>query len=226
MFDRANNAHLAVVGQRLSHERFKPYEATGGTIADGLRLYEWNTAASAAMYATLQALEVVLRNALHEQLTAWHVGSGHPGAWIDDHAKVLDQRRRDDISHARQRLRAAGRPITPVRVVSELPFGFWRYILASRYHDALWIPALRHAFRHRPQQTRRQIYDPLVRLHRLRNRIAHHEPIHGRNLAKDQAEALKILSAICPVTTSWVDQTSVVPGVLAGRPLVPAQRRV
>jgi hypothetical protein len=217
---------LTIIGSRLSRERITPYETLSGGPAGGLTLYEWNTTASAAFYGTLQALEVVLRNALHEQMSVWHTHCGLPGSWLDDPANLLEQRRHDDIDQARRRVWQGGYQLTPPQIITELPFGFWRYLLSSRYHNVLWVPALRHAFKQMRPQRRREIYEPLERLNRLRNRIAHHEPIHRRNLARDQADALKVLAAICPVTTAWVDQISLVPAVLAGRPPVPRQRRV
>ena len=41
----------------------------------------------------------------------------------------------------------------------------------------LWRPALRRVFPHRTPLTRIQAYQPLNALRKLRNRIAHHEPI-------------------------------------------------
>ena len=55
---------------RLSSERLSTYDRiTGGRHAETLSLYEWNTAISAAFYASLQGFEVVLRNALDRELT-------------------------------------------------------------------------------------------------------------------------------------------------------------
>jgi hypothetical protein len=52
----------------LPASRLGSYEVAAGSPADGLQLYEWNGSASAALYLTLQTVEVVLRNALHQQL--------------------------------------------------------------------------------------------------------------------------------------------------------------
>jgi hypothetical protein len=50
----------------LSPERMATYvAATEGDREKALRLYTWNTAASAAFYGPLQGLEVALRNAMH-----------------------------------------------------------------------------------------------------------------------------------------------------------------
>jgi hypothetical protein len=70
----------------------------------------------------------------------------------------------------------------PGKVISELNFGFWRFLTSDRYEQSLWGPALDHGFT-APGATvrarRRAVEDRLAPLHLLRNRIAHCEPIFG-----------------------------------------------
>jgi hypothetical protein len=207
-----------VLRRRLSPERLAPYERATGSETAALALYEWNIALSGAFYESLQSLEVLLRNALHGQLTAQHRRRHRVGHWYHDPGELLEPHRRDDIAEARARLYRAGNPETPGRVVAELSFGFWRYLLSARYEQTLWTPALRHGFPHLRPQARRRVYEPVERLNRLRNRIAHHEPIHRRDLAADYADLLSLAAAVCPITRSWIADTSRVPAVLAGRP--------
>jgi hypothetical protein len=47
------------------------------------------------------------------------------------------------------------------KVVAELTFGFWRYILAGTYQATLWSPALRHAFPHLRTRDRAAVYGPV-----------------------------------------------------------------
>ncbi len=71
--------------RRLSVERIGPYRTTvAGDLDRALLLYEWNAAVGAAFYEAIGHLEVVLRNALHEQLTAWHTAQQLHGQWYDD----------------------------------------------------------------------------------------------------------------------------------------------
>jgi hypothetical protein len=221
MFDVTNPSHMNTLRDRLTSERLSPYDLlTRGRQAETLNLYEWNTAVSAAFYASLQAFEVVLRNALDRELTQWHSSRERPSHWYDDPAKVLDPRRHRDIAKAQARLWVNRRPATPGRIVAELNLGFWRSLLTSRYEQSLWTPALRHAFPSLRPQRRRDIGDRVTRLHLLRNRLAHHEPIHRRDLAADYADLLFVVGAICPRARAWIDQTSTVDLVLAQRPLV------
>lgn len=89
-------------------------------------------------------------------------------------AKLIDQ--------ARGRAATTG-IVHPGKVVAELNFGFWRYLLTARYEASLWTPALRHCF---PiGLARSTVYDPVENINAFRNRVAHHEPIHARNLHDD-----------------------------------------
>ena len=62
---------------------------------------------------------------------------------------------------------------------------------------------------------RRDDHDALRDLHLLRNRIAHHEPIHNRPLFELHAVALTTAGWICPTTRRWIAARSRVPALLA-----------
>ncbi len=210
-------ALLPVLWQRLSPERMKPYaDAAGGDGDRALGLYQWNIAISGALFESLGSLEVVLRNALHRELARNHAASGLPGAWYDDPAGVLGERAREDVETARQRILDRGHAVVPGRLVAELTFGFWRFLLAKKYEHTLWTPALVHAFVR--QTTRRDVHARLSRLNELRNRIAHHEPIHARRLSLDYGDLLFVARAICADTARWIDRTSRVRLTLTLRP--------
>ena len=125
-----------------------------------------------------------------------------------------------EITAARRRAGAVGggagrRAESGGRVVAELPLGFWRYLLSSRYERTLWLPCLRDAFPGiRGRGMRRDVHDALRDLHLLRNRIAHHEPIHNRPLGELHAAALTTAGWICPTTRDWIAGRSRVPALL------------
>lgn len=94
--------------------------------------------------------------------------------------------------------------------------GFWRFLLASRYERTLWRTCLYKAF---PGQGRRSaVSDKLSGLHQLRNRIAHHEPVHNRPLVALHADALQLAVWVCPTTGTWITAQSAVIAVLARKP--------
>jgi hypothetical protein len=206
----------AVLVERLSRQRMAPYVRAAGGIPAGLALYRWNVTASAAFYEDLATLEVVLRNALDKQLQAWHDLKFQHGEWWDDPGGVLEADRLGDVADAKRRLLGA-RP-DHGRVLAEINFGFWRYLLSRRYEQDLWTPALRHAFPHLRPATRAAVGDRVQVLNRFRNRIAHLEPIHQLTLEERQADIIFVVEAICPDTAAWIRRTSRVGTVLETRP--------
>ena len=224
-----------VVARRLTRDRLASYlHATGGSVAAAIDLYDWNTLAGAALHEDLGRLEVLFRNAMDEALIRHGSAKGWRNPWYrQGHLFQGRQssRTRDDISDARRRATRRGRAELHGKVIAELGFGFWRYLCSSQYLTSLWVPALASAFaRHPspndPQRIRADVEDRVQRLHFLRNRIAHHEPIHHRrNLVRDHDQLLEVVGWIlevvgwiCSDSRSWVAARSRTPAVLASRP--------
>lgn len=65
---------------------------------------------------------------------------------------------------------------------------------------------------------REEIDDRMQRIHVLRNRIAHHEPIFRRNVAHDYADMLTLVGWISNEARGWVEELSRVPVLQAQRP--------
>ncbi|MDM4723354.1 Abi family protein [Micromonospora sp. WMMA1363] len=211
-------AELAVLETRLSVERLAPYRtASGDDLRAAVRLYEFNREVAAAFGATLGDLEVLLRNAMHDQLTVWSSTQHNEPRWYLDPGRLLTTDALDDIARARRRATRTGRPETPGRVVAELTLGFWRYLLASRYERTLWLPCLRGAFPHL-RGIRRDVGDAVRDLHLLRNRIAHHERIHDRPLLALHATTMNVAAWMCPVSHRWIESRCRVESLLATQP--------
>lgn len=206
-----------VVAGHLSAARVSTYlRASGGDLEAAVELYRWNAAVSAALWESIGHAEVVLRNALHGALRARHLAKGRPGQWYDDPARELDSHARDDIATAIRRTRAGVSPPAG-KVVAELSFGFWRYLLAKRYTAGLW-PALRPAFPFLGGSDRRLLEAPVATVHRLRNRVAHHEPVLAEDLTAVHADVLTIVGAVDPALRSWVAGDSRVLALVVLRP--------
>ena len=169
---------------------------------------------SAAFYGPLQGLEVALRNAMHRQLDRCY------GArWYDNPAARFDMGCRGRIAAAKEEVVRDGHSVTPCRVLATLSFGFWIALLGSggrvdstgrkaNYEMTLWRPALRGAFPFRTPLTRKQAHGPLDDLRKLRNRIAHHEPIFARRLSRDYEIILEVTGWISPATQAWIERCS------------------
>ena len=187
------------------------FRAAGGDWKKALHLYTWNTAISAAFYGPLQGLEVTLRNAMHRQLATCY-----GEAWYDNPGAGLDARCLVRIANAKTEVARAGNMPKSPRIVAVLSFGFWVSLLGpggrldqagrrGNYEMTLWRPALRGAFSHRTPMTRKQAHLPLNCLRKLRNRIAHHEPIFARNLLEDHQRLLDVTGWISPGARSWIE---------------------
>ena len=163
-------------------------------------------------------MEVVLRNALHENLTEWSARRYDEPKWYLDEGRLFHPRASDDVRKARQRARRGGqRAETPGRVVAELNLGFWRYLLASHYDGTLWRQTLHEVFP--GQRRRRVVQDAFQVLHLSRNRLAHHEPMFNRPIADIRITALALVDWVCPVSRGWIERRCSVESVLSRRPV-------
>lgn len=176
----------------LSEPRFSAYRAAaGGDRRLALAVYEWNSAIGAAFHRDLAHLEVALRNAYDAAITART--PAELTHWTSDPYRLFPPRWRTARDGARidanrtpreqlgQAARAAGPDAPPGKVIAELTFGFWRYMSIANRHHSLWIPYLHAAFA--PGTARRAVDEPIGRLHQLRNRVAHAEPLLHRDTA-------------------------------------------
>ena len=211
---------LTEIEAALSPERLQPYlDAAGGDREGVLRLYLWNTAVSAGFYGPLQGLEVVLRNAIHRQLSELY-----GPAWYGNLDVGFDRGALGRIRQTISELTRDGHTSDAPQIVATLSFGFWVSLLGSggrlesgrkaNYEMTLWRPALRQVFAYRATLTRRQAHGPLNELRILRNRIAHHEPIFARNLTADHARILEVLGWISPGVRTWTAHHSQLPALL------------
>ncbi len=223
-----SNINFREVAARLTAPRLKPYlKAVGGEVEAAIRLYDWNTSAAGALYGDIGRLEVIFRNTVDEALLRYGEFHGWQGAWYrrsqlfpGRHA----QRTREDIATARRRATRGGRRAeVHDRVIAELNFGFWRYLCEPPYLTSLWVPAVASAFplhpsARYPEQVRADVADRMQRLHFLRNRIAHHEPIHRRDLSRDHEQLLELVGWMCSDSRAWIAATSWTPRTIAARP--------
>lgn len=220
-----------------------------------MELYRWNLEVAGGLHESLALVEVVLRNAMDQQLQAWNasqkprtIGGSlvhYSTDWVQTPAAplwgILNPKRRGvqhstyksaadraakdsngrDPSHPR-----AGAAVCHDDVVAHITFGTWNNLLPhKRKQDGtidppaqriIWDQALIHAFPYHA--------DPLVvrywvdRLHRLRNRVAHLEPLISTHVMSYHRTAARLLHAVDPDVASWYAGISRVPGLLRRRP--------
>jgi plasmid stabilization system protein ParE len=179
--------------------------------------------------------EVVLRNAMDEQLCAWNAkqpntngGSFHSPDWLLDPAPLLIRLTRNgqDIRKARDHAAASARSWQPSRavahsdVLAQLSLGTWRYLLPNKDpgRQRLWNEALRDAFPQlatSPRSLTAKVHD----IHLLRNRVAHLEPLIRTGVVRDRlTDVLHVLRAIDTMPEQWAAGQQRVTTVLKARP--------
>ena len=193
---------LIAIENALSSARLTKYIGwSGGELYRAVRLYERNTAVSEGMYGVIQGLEVALRNSFHDCLCSFAASED----WYDHlHFEPWEF---DSIQRAKASAAKDSGLAKPGKVVAELTFGFWVGLTTAIYEKRLWVPCLHKAFPFK-RVNRKQLYTHLDDLRRLRNRIAHHEPILDRPLERSYSEVLEVLRWISPAVSEWIDATN------------------
>jgi len=189
----------------LSRERLDKYLQEAGQDLDAaLVLYERNTKLSEAFYTPLQCLEICLRNSIHAAMTnvfgeEWFHGSGAP-LTPESLRMILD---------AREELKKDRKPITPGQMLAELKFAFWVGMLGPHYDATIWRTAIYKTFLAGGGKPRSVVHGRFNAIRRLRNRIAHHEPIFRKtDLAKAHDETIEAIGWMCKNTASWAKHHS------------------
>jgi hypothetical protein len=196
---------LVTLEKYLSPERLAAYIAYArGDRWVAIRLYERNTEISEALYGVIQALEITLRNAIHNILSEQLGGPD----WYETFS--LADPEREALEKARKNVLDRPAVLTPGRVIAEMTFAFWGRLFSEPYDKTLWVPHLRKIFPLKLQNHRRLIRGRLVELKTLRNRIAHHERLMcGRQrLEQDYADIIETIGWINPIVRRWVESTN------------------
>lgn len=169
-------------------------KAVGGDTVRASRLYMWNISVSARWWGPLAYTEVALRNKLHDQL-ARSVGQekwwSDPGLEISEHlAKNIDDATKFALGQSGLESPSAD------DVVAASSFGLWTSVLHRENAQGLWRPHVQSDFE---QQVKRGVlYDNAYKLKKLRDRIAHHEPIFAENHHQHVGRLKFVLGAVHP----------------------------
>jgi hypothetical protein len=192
---------VAELRRAVSAPRHDEYRPLGGSDLDMAVNYFWNVALSEALYPELAALEVCLRNGIHNALATAYASD----LWFYEPG-LLEPRQLREFANARLNLfRAHGNQPSADRLVAELTFGFWITLLSRNYHRTVWNPnhaaLLRSVFPHLsgPRFQRQHIHERFNKLRLLRNRVFHHEPIWDRaTLRQNHADIHTAIGWISP----------------------------
>lgn len=138
----------------FSAKRMQKYlAACNNDTRRAMTLYRYNLRLSQEMFTIISCFEVVLRNRIDKEMV-----SQRGNDWL----------REDNYSHS--------------KLLSEMEFGVWKYMFSNAAY-ALMGQRLLRIFPNKPTFSRQHRYDntyvfqELDYINKLRNRIAHHEPI-------------------------------------------------
>jgi hypothetical protein len=202
----------------LSHPRMTTYlSATYQNQTKALELYIWNSQVSAALLVPMHIFEILIRNAVAE---IFELQFGHQWPWQRSLERTLPQKYRDELIKAREKRGINNRTS---KVIPELTFNFWQQMFVSRYNQQFWKPHLHSLFPNAPanmpcDQLRGSIFNDLDTIRKLRNRIAHHEPIINQNIYSVMNKIERLTYYRCEVTSSWANQHYQVRNLLLVRP--------
>lgn len=174
-------------------------------------LYAMNLQLSESLYVSLQTLEILLRNRVHEVLAA-----EHGEFWFERHEGVLCiTRQHDQIRAAANDLQRQGRIVSSGGVISHLTLSFWT-MMFNKEHETLWQRTLHRIASDSGLRglRRKQFSTPLVRIRHLRNRIAHHEPILHWPLVEHHADIMQLMEWLAPLAARWCSQQDRFPETL------------
>jgi hypothetical protein len=155
--------------------------ACAGNTKKAMTLYRKNLQLSQELFTIISCFEITLRNAVDSHCRAafgndWLRDAVLPSGIFDTSQTWLTK---TNIQDALTKLNYR---YTHSKLVAELGFGFWRYMFASHQFNATGRTLLR-IFPAKPTSTpamqynQTYVFNQLMQLNDIRNRIAHHEPI-------------------------------------------------
>ncbi len=200
--------HIADV---LTRERLAKYlTRAGGDAGRALTLYAWNQEIGAALTVTLSQAEVCLRNQVSLALADAYGAAWHRAVKLRNAHPVVQ----NELAKAEDRL-AKAVPTVP-DIIAASDFNLWRELCKPAYAGVFWAKRIPIAFPHttlagKEREILTETHRRVDLLLKLRNRIAHHEPIIGSNWEKVGAkltdrhrEATELLAWMSPDLARWV----------------------
>lgn len=165
--------------------------------------YSWNIALSESLYTPLHALEVALRNSIHDNARTRFKDD----FWFENSKYLVQPHHRDMVAKAKKRLTGQRKRISSGRIVAELSLGFWTGLFNVRYNRTLWPLLLKGVFPGMRPEIRTQpiLLKRLEKIRYLRNRVFHYEPIwHYNDLSHQHGGILEAIRWIEPAMESLV----------------------
>lgn len=192
------------------------------------RLYVWNTRLSKAFLEDVGHVEVLLRNFIHHRLVK---DSGQ-----DDWYHATDRYHfngpfQHSVTKVERRLKIRDYAATPDRVIAELSFDSWRFLLTQRHEVTIWRALVNldnGGMPHYPSRNRAAFESDVELIGQLRNWASHQEPLileaapttgETQQLAAYAAALKNTAARIDPDAAQWIITNSRVEAIRKERPL-------
>lgn len=177
-----------------------------------LSLYEWNANLSSSLLFPLHVYEVTLRNAISDAISLrygdrWPVNPAFQNS--------LPQHYKTELTKVvGQNFQGLG------KVLPELKLSWYEHMLTKRYHNRIWEKHIYTVFPNSiglpPKELRELIKNACLIVRRIRNRIAHHEPIFNQNTLVDIYPKIEtMVNMRCQATRDWLCKTEKITEQLA-----------
>lgn len=179
------NKNISKITENISIDRLSSYKYDYSDSMDLiLSRYIYNVQISESLYPIIAALEVALRNRLHNAIAILK-GTN----WIlkeINNQNVLSENERNILLDAYKKLKRKQNTPSTGAIIAELTFGFWVNLCKKSYKNSLWdkqdffssvFPDFDNYFNSPTWDKTKIMFPELKEILRLRNRIFHHEII-------------------------------------------------
>lgn len=229
---------LSTLQRAFSQQRIESYRhAADRDEVDTVARYLWNMALCCSLHSVLHVFEITFRNAIyHASVKLIDTSKLHMPdipCWLDAQGSTLlyaDEVA--EVKRAKTCLSSDPKRRTPGHLIAKLSFGFWVQLTARVYNELradgpkLWPRGLPHAFPNKwplgskkivpGHADREMIFNRVHEIRKLRNRIAHHEPVWELDLEAQHHGILEILGWMNSKMVAAVNALDMFPSVLAG----------
>lgn len=211
-YNTHTNINFQNIKNSLSHPRISTYEEESKDTEHAFQLYCWNLQISSALLECISVCEVVIRNAAADS-----VKKVYGADWFKNKAFLISL---PEISRNQLKNITNKKNYSSIdELIPDLPFSFWQSLFTKRFYNKLWqdqlctiLPNVSH------EEFREDLRKDLDRIRKLRNRIAHHEPIFNHNLLAEYEVIIKIIGYRCQDTKNWVQSWQKVERLLKIKP--------
>ncbi|MDY3128237.1 MAG: hypothetical protein SOW59_08980 [Corynebacterium sp.] len=225
-----------IIIEALGEARLAPYlEAANGNRKEALRLYRWSVKLTAAVQETLGITEVLIRNAIDQQLQEWNNAQKPTStSWlltepaspllglINPKRREACRRAQKSVEHRSPNHPRYGQAPTHDDVLANTMFGMWKDILPNHAPSAnpendenknrkfMWGQAVSKAFPNEYDPDGEKTYWRVSHLHLLRNRVSHMDSLLNVDVLDATHDAFALVNSIDSKLCDWLTGTSTI----------------